>query len=171
MLCSESRDSSQEVEINNTFKFWEALLKLRLEGLKRINDAEDLFDLNNALKFSGKNINKLLESSPFLSMAEKTRIETALEILQVIIEALAENRIPNESEVAEIENLIEKLAFLDPLRFNRKMRILHCLPTKERAFDKDKIRFFLREILLDPPSMRYPLSSLMYPAYIGDNYD
>lgn len=171
MLCSEVKDNSQEIEIRNTFKFWETILNFRLKGLKLIDEAEDLLELNNALKFSRKNVNKLLESSPFLSIAEITRFEKALDLLQVIIEALVQNRMPNVSEVAEIENLIRKLAFLDPLRFNKKMRILKCLPTKEGTFDKDKIRFFLREILLDPPSMRYPLSPLMYPAYIGDNYD
>ncbi len=170
-ICSEVEDSSQKNEIVNTFKFWETLLNFRFDGLKLINEAENLLELNHALKFSGKNIDKLLESSPFLSIAETTRLEKALEILRVIIEALNQNRMPNESEVAEIENLIENLAFLDPLRFNKKMRILHCLPTKDEPFDKDKIRFFVREILLDSPSMRYPLGPLTYQAHVGDNYD
>ncbi|MFX1250586.1 MAG: hypothetical protein ACFFCZ_03140 [Promethearchaeota archaeon] len=170
-LCSEFNDSSQEIEILNTFKFWETLLNCRLEGLKRVDEAEDILELNNALQFSKKNVINLLESSPFLSIAERTSVEKALELLQIILEALAQNRLPNESEITEIENIIEKLAFLNPLRFNTKIRILHCLPKKEEAFDKDKIRFFLREILFDPPSMRYPLSPLIYHAYIGDNYD
>ncbi|MFX1514506.1 MAG: hypothetical protein ACFFCQ_18175, partial [Promethearchaeota archaeon] len=94
--------------------------------------------------------------------------QKAIEISDNIISSLSENRYPSTSE--KIENLLEELSLLAPLELQEKLRILNTIQD-EKVFDKEKIHYFIREILLAPPSMRYPLCPLNYIIHSDENYD
>ena len=66
--------------------------------------------------------------------------------------------------------MIEELAILAPLEYQEKIKVL-TTNYKEKVFDKEKICYFVREILLSPPSMRFPLCSQQFMVFTDENYD
>ncbi|GAH35699.1 unnamed protein product, partial [marine sediment metagenome] len=146
-------------------------LQARMDGLKALESTPNFQELKIALEVSIEKIQELFEEvKDLLSINENSRMKQTLEIARAITEALAQNHLPTTQEVDPQQLIHNKLAFLRAFDYNETARLLKATPNDE-FLDEVTIRFFIQEMLLSPPSLRYPLVSIQHVVHIDKNYD